>query len=77
MNECYYIRHEINEHWWNFPWVAYKGDNYPCGQFIGNACTRRGALRYIRKSVRRNQRNTAKEVTTEYIHPKQQVSSCD
>lgn len=55
----YYLRHQPRERWWNFPWQAYRGADYPRGTMLGIAITRRGALRLVARDRRRRQREAA------------------
>lgn len=56
----YYIRHEIGGHWWNYPWSAFEGRDYPWGRCLGIACTRRGALRLISRDRQREAARAAR-----------------
>lgn len=49
----YYIRHDTDEHWYNFPWHIYRGADYPRGKLLEITVTRRGALRIIRRDQRK------------------------
>ena len=48
-SDRYYILRAEGVRWWNFPYKAFKGADYPWGRRLGIACTQRGAMRLIRR----------------------------
>lgn len=54
IEDRYYLRHKIGDHWWNLPWTAYRTypgqpNEWPNGTALNIAVTRKGALRCIKR----------------------------